>query len=224
MPFFAYKARNASGEMLQGVMEGADSGAVADQLFATGVTPVDIVQTKKAVTASSDIGLWQRLTEKKVALDGRAAVQPPDVHPAESRRAHHARPGRLAGVGRQPGLRARHQGRARIARRRARTVGRHGAPPGRVYAVLPVDGARGRNDGPPRRSLPAPVRPPGIRPRHARPRQVGHALPDLCDCRHDPGDGDRQRVRDSPVRQGVRRFQGRTAADDAHADRHVRVL
>ena len=66
MPFFAYKARNASGELLQGVMEGADSGAVANQLFATGATPVDIVETKKAVTASSDIGLWQRLTEKKV--------------------------------------------------------------------------------------------------------------------------------------------------------------
>lgn len=66
MPFFAYKARNASGELLQGVMEGADSGAVANQLFATGATPVDIVQTKKAVTASSDIGLWQRFSEKKV--------------------------------------------------------------------------------------------------------------------------------------------------------------
>ena len=66
MPFFAYKARNASGDLLQGVLEGADSGAVANQLFATGATPVDIVETKKAVTASSDIGLWQRLTEKKV--------------------------------------------------------------------------------------------------------------------------------------------------------------
>ena len=66
MPFFAYKARSASGELLQGVLEGADSGAVANQLFATGATPVDIVQTKKAVTASTDIGLWQRLTEKKV--------------------------------------------------------------------------------------------------------------------------------------------------------------
>ena len=66
MPFFAYKARNASGELLQGVMEGADSGAVANQLFATGATPVDIVQTKKAVTAGSDISLWQRFSEKKV--------------------------------------------------------------------------------------------------------------------------------------------------------------
>jgi MSHA biogenesis protein MshG len=67
VPFFAYKARNASGELLQGVMEGADSGAVANQLFATGATPVDIVQTKRAVTASSDISLWQRFSEKKVS-------------------------------------------------------------------------------------------------------------------------------------------------------------
>ncbi|OFJ46864.1 MSHA biogenesis protein MshG [Janthinobacterium lividum] len=47
MPFFAYKARNASGELLSGVMEGADSGAVADQLFSTGATPVEILATKK---------------------------------------------------------------------------------------------------------------------------------------------------------------------------------
>jgi len=66
VPFFAYKARSASGELLQGVLEGADSGAVANQLFATGATPVDIVETKKAVTSTNDIGLWQRLTEKKV--------------------------------------------------------------------------------------------------------------------------------------------------------------
>ena len=40
MPFFAYKGRNARGELMQGVLEAADSGAVADQLFGTGVTPV----------------------------------------------------------------------------------------------------------------------------------------------------------------------------------------
>lgn len=66
MPFFAYKARSANGELLQGVLEGADSDAVANQLFATGATPVDIVQTKRAVTTSSEIGLWQRISEKKV--------------------------------------------------------------------------------------------------------------------------------------------------------------
>ncbi|WP_426086717.1 type II secretion system F family protein [Janthinobacterium sp. PSPC1-1] len=67
MPFFAYKARNASGELLTGVMEGADSGAVADQLFSTGATPVEILVTKKAATTGADIGWWQRLTEKKVS-------------------------------------------------------------------------------------------------------------------------------------------------------------
>jgi MSHA biogenesis protein MshG len=65
--FFAYKARNASGELLTGVMEGADSGAVADQLFSTGATPVEILVTKKAATTGADIGWWQRLTEKKVS-------------------------------------------------------------------------------------------------------------------------------------------------------------
>ena len=67
MPFFAYKARNASGELLTGVMEGADSGAVADQLFSTGATPVEILASKKAATTGADIGWWQRLTEKKVS-------------------------------------------------------------------------------------------------------------------------------------------------------------
>ncbi|WP_219136547.1 type II secretion system F family protein [Janthinobacterium sp. UMAB-60] len=67
MAFFSYKARNASGELLTGVMEGADSGAVADQLFSSGATPVEILVTKKAATTGADIGWWQRLTEKKVS-------------------------------------------------------------------------------------------------------------------------------------------------------------
>ncbi len=67
MPFFAYKARNANGDLLQGVLEGADSGAVADQLAGTGATPVEIEQTSKTVSAGADgVGLWQRLSEKKV--------------------------------------------------------------------------------------------------------------------------------------------------------------
>ncbi|MGK5047816.1 type II secretion system F family protein [Janthinobacterium sp. GB4P2] len=67
MPFFSYKARNASGELLQGVLEGADSGAVADQLFASGAMPVEILLTKKTAASSTDIGWWQKLTEKKVS-------------------------------------------------------------------------------------------------------------------------------------------------------------
>jgi MSHA biogenesis protein MshG len=65
LPFFAYKGRNARGELMQGVLEGADSGAVADQLFSTGVTPIEITVTTKASTNRED-SLWERLTEKKV--------------------------------------------------------------------------------------------------------------------------------------------------------------
>ncbi|MES2318337.1 MAG: type II secretion system F family protein [Pseudomonadota bacterium] len=66
MPFFAYKGRNARGEMLQGVLEGADSGAVASQLFSTGITPVDIVEAKKPVPAGSNEGWVAALLERKV--------------------------------------------------------------------------------------------------------------------------------------------------------------
>ena len=65
MPFFAYKGRNARGELLQGVLEGADSNAVADQLFGTGVTPVEITLTRQAVSKDGE-NWWTRLTEKKV--------------------------------------------------------------------------------------------------------------------------------------------------------------
>jgi MSHA biogenesis protein MshG len=70
VPFFAYKARNARGELLQGVLEGTDSSGVADQLFNTGVTPVHIVQTSKPVEEGADNWL-AKLTETK--------VQPMDV-------------------------------------------------------------------------------------------------------------------------------------------------
>lgn len=45
MPYFAYKGRNAAGELVSGVLESADSTAVATQLFASGVTPVEIGTT-----------------------------------------------------------------------------------------------------------------------------------------------------------------------------------
>ncbi|HEY1042240.1 MAG TPA: type II secretion system F family protein, partial [Telluria sp.] len=64
MPFYAYKGRNARGELMQGVLEGADSGAVADQLFSTGVAPIEIKETQRAL-ASHHMTLWERLTEKK---------------------------------------------------------------------------------------------------------------------------------------------------------------
>ncbi len=68
MPYFAYKARNASGELLQGILEGTDSGAIADQLFGSGATPIEINPSRKgpAAKGGASEGLWARLTEKKV--------------------------------------------------------------------------------------------------------------------------------------------------------------
>nr|WP_217907173.1 type II secretion system F family protein [Massilia sp. BJB1822] len=52
---------------MQGVLEGADSSAVADQLFSTGVTPIEIaVTTKKVDKGGEGENWWARLTEKKV--------------------------------------------------------------------------------------------------------------------------------------------------------------
>jgi len=69
MPFFAYKGRNAGGELVQGVLESPDSGSVASQLFNTGITPVSISQTSApASPGGSDITLdWFK--EKITSLD-----------------------------------------------------------------------------------------------------------------------------------------------------------
>lgn len=69
MPVFAYKGRSSRGDLVQGSLEGADSGVVADQLLNTGITPTDIKLTSQAVrsTSGAQISLWNRLTmEKKV--------------------------------------------------------------------------------------------------------------------------------------------------------------
>jgi MSHA biogenesis protein MshG len=42
VPNFTYRGRDTRGGLVSGRLEGADSGAVADQLLAIGVTPVDI--------------------------------------------------------------------------------------------------------------------------------------------------------------------------------------
>lgn len=69
MPFFAYKARNSQGELIEGVIESPDSDAVARQLFSLGVSPVQIELTKN-VAGNRELNWWQRLWEKKVqALD-----------------------------------------------------------------------------------------------------------------------------------------------------------
>ena len=47
MGYFAYKARDSSGQLVQGILEAADSAAVASQLFGNGVTPVEIGETSR---------------------------------------------------------------------------------------------------------------------------------------------------------------------------------
>jgi MSHA biogenesis protein MshG len=65
VPYFAYKGRNARGELQQGVLESADSGAVANQLFGSGITPIEIVPAKRPAGDSAGGGI-ARLFEPKV--------------------------------------------------------------------------------------------------------------------------------------------------------------
>lgn len=65
MPFFAYKGRNGRGEAVQGVLEGADSGAVAGQLFGIGVVPTEI--RPSAPPSAEDSGFSLNFRKKKVS-------------------------------------------------------------------------------------------------------------------------------------------------------------
>ena len=67
MAYFAYKARDSRGELVQGVVEGVDSGAVAAQLFGSGVTPVEIGET--SVPSQSDSGGFVLRKPKITAID-----------------------------------------------------------------------------------------------------------------------------------------------------------
>lgn len=66
MPSFAYKARDAGSQLVEGVLEGASAGAVVDLLRGQGLTPVNIKETK-AGPAKSPGGWNIVLFEKKVS-------------------------------------------------------------------------------------------------------------------------------------------------------------
>lgn len=57
MPFFEYKARSARGDLVQGTIESNSVDSVASQLMNSGITPIDIIETKQA-SGSIDIGKW----------------------------------------------------------------------------------------------------------------------------------------------------------------------
>jgi MSHA biogenesis protein MshG len=56
MPAFAYRGRNAGGETVQGVLEGATANAVADLLFGSGVTPLEIKAAPDSELKKKDEG------------------------------------------------------------------------------------------------------------------------------------------------------------------------
>jgi len=68
MPVFAYRGRGSRGDLVTGKLEGADAGAVADQLLNTGITPVEIRPTAAASPDSGAPAALARLFAPKVSL------------------------------------------------------------------------------------------------------------------------------------------------------------
>jgi len=67
MPFFAYKARNTGGELVEGVLESSDSAAVAGQLFSLGVTPIEI-SPARAPGSGTGVPWLDRLFQQPITL------------------------------------------------------------------------------------------------------------------------------------------------------------
>lgn len=69
MALFAYKGRNPRGELVQGRLEGADTGAVADHLVNTGITPIEIKPSAGSAAAANDAGrAIRQLFEPSISL------------------------------------------------------------------------------------------------------------------------------------------------------------
>ncbi len=68
MGVFAYKGRNGRGDPVEGTLDGDDSGAIADQLMNTGITPTEIIQFRGVLGGTSGKPGWikRQLTEKPI--------------------------------------------------------------------------------------------------------------------------------------------------------------
>lgn len=65
MPYYAYKARNARGDLVEGVLEGVDSNGVASQLAGNGMTPIHITSSR-APNQDGVLQIWRRFFSDKV--------------------------------------------------------------------------------------------------------------------------------------------------------------
>jgi MSHA biogenesis protein MshG len=62
MSYFAYRGRNGNGELVNGVLEGADSDAVAGELAGYGIVPLDIRPT---APPREEPDWWSKLVERQ---------------------------------------------------------------------------------------------------------------------------------------------------------------
>ena len=70
MATFEYKARNKRGEFMTGTMDAETADRVAEQLFHSGITPVDIREAAAKNTSELDAGdFFENLFQPKVGLD-----------------------------------------------------------------------------------------------------------------------------------------------------------
>ncbi len=67
MPIYAWRGRNAQGELVQGQLEAVSEDGVADQLLAMGLTPVAITAAAESVTTGP--GWWALLQRRPIAIE-----------------------------------------------------------------------------------------------------------------------------------------------------------
>ena len=69
MALFTYKGRDGRGNLVEGTLDGDDSGFIAGQLMNTGVTPVEITRFRGLVVGASGKPGWlkRRFTEQPVS-------------------------------------------------------------------------------------------------------------------------------------------------------------
>ncbi len=69
MGLFTYKGRNVRGDLVQGTLDGEDSGTIADQLMNTGITPIEIIPFRGVLGDASGKLSWikRQLTEKPIS-------------------------------------------------------------------------------------------------------------------------------------------------------------